>query len=70
MLSRVVDNISSCNLNNRDMLREIIVKIGVERIDMQERVVSRSLKVDSIFISLFHFIFIFLFIFDLFSIFN
>jgi len=32
--------------------------------------VSRSLKVDLIFISLFHFIFIFIFIFDLFSIFR
>ena len=38
MLSRVVDNISCCSLNNGDMLREIIVKIGLEKIDIQKRV--------------------------------
>jgi len=38
MLSRVVDNISACNLDNWNMLREVMVKIGLERIDMQERV--------------------------------
>ena len=38
MLSRVVDNISCCSLNNRDMLREIIVKIGLEKIDIQKEV--------------------------------
>ena len=26
-------NISCCNLDNGDMLREVIVKIGLERID-------------------------------------
>ena len=36
MLSRVVDNISVCNIDNRDILREVIVKIRLERIDMQE----------------------------------
>ena len=38
MLGRVIDNIFCCNLDNRDMLREVIVKIGLERIDMQEGV--------------------------------
>ena len=33
MLSRVVNNISYYNLDNRDILREVIVKIGLERID-------------------------------------
>jgi len=34
ILSRVIDNISCYDLNNGDMLREVIVKIGLERIDM------------------------------------
>ena len=38
MLSRVVEDISTCNLNNRDMLREVMMKIGLERIDIQEEV--------------------------------
>ena len=38
MLSRVVDNTSACNLDNRNMLKEITVKIGLERINMQEEV--------------------------------
>ena len=33
MLSRMIDNISYYNLNNRDMLREVIVMIGLKRID-------------------------------------
>ena len=33
MLSKVVDNISGSDLNNKDILREVIVKIGLERID-------------------------------------
>ena len=32
MLARA--NTSYCNLDNRDMLREVMVKIGLERIDM------------------------------------
>jgi len=36
MLSKVVDNTSWCNLDNEDILREITVKIGLERIDTQE----------------------------------
>ena len=34
MLTRVINNTSCYNLNNRDMLREVTVKIGLERIDM------------------------------------
>ena len=33
MLSRVIEDTSCCNLNNRDMLREVIVKIRLDRID-------------------------------------
>jgi len=29
-----MDNTSYCNLNNRDMLREVTVKIGLERINI------------------------------------
>ena len=38
ILSRVVDNTSCCNLDNGNMLREVMVKIGLERIDTQEEV--------------------------------
>ena len=40
MLFRVIDNKSYCNLDNRDMLREVIVKIRLERIDIQEIIVE------------------------------
>ena len=33
-----MDNKSCCNLNNGDMLRKVMVKIGLERIDTQEEV--------------------------------
>ena len=36
MFSRVVDNISCYNLDNGNMLRKVMVKIGLERIDTQE----------------------------------
>ena len=38
MLTRAIDNISCCNLDNGDMLREVMVKIGLERVDTQEGV--------------------------------
>jgi len=38
MLARAIDNISCCNLDNGDMLREVMVKIGLERIDTQEEI--------------------------------
>ena len=43
MLSKVVDNTSACNLDNRNMLREVTVKIGLEIIDMQEEVIVEVL---------------------------
>ena len=38
MLSRVMENISCYNLDNGDMLREVMVKIGLEKIDTQKGV--------------------------------
>jgi len=43
MLVRVIENTSCCNLDNRDMLREIAVKIGLERIDTQEGITMKVL---------------------------
>jgi len=43
MLARVIDNTFCCNLNNRDMLREVTVKIGLKRIDIQEGVTVEAL---------------------------
>jgi len=43
MLSKVVENISIWNLNHEDMLREVTMKIGLERIDIQERVMVEAL---------------------------
>jgi len=34
MFSKIVDNISTYNLDNEDMLREVMVKIGLERVDI------------------------------------
>jgi len=31
-----MENLSCCNLDNRNILREVIVKIGLEKIDTQE----------------------------------
>ena len=38
-----MDNISCYNLENKDMLREVIVKIRLKRIDTQERVIVKAL---------------------------
>ena len=43
MLARTTDNISCCNLDNRNMLREVTVKIGLERIDTQEEITVKVL---------------------------
>ena len=43
MFARVTNNISCCNLNNENMLREVIVKIELERINMQEDVTVETL---------------------------
>jgi len=43
MLSRVVENISTCNLDKGNLLREVTVKIGLERIDTQEGIMVEAL---------------------------
>jgi len=43
MLSRVIDNTFCCNLDNKDMLREVTVKIGLERIDTQKEIIVKAL---------------------------
>ena len=43
MLSKVVENISIYNLDNRNMLKEVTVKIGLERIDTQEGIIVEVL---------------------------
>ena len=43
ILTRVVDNTSICNLNHKNMLREVMVKIRLERIDTQEEVIVEAL---------------------------
>ena len=43
MLIRATDKISCFNLDNKDILREVIVKIGLERIDMQKCVIMEVL---------------------------
>jgi len=43
MLSRVVENTSTCDLNKGDLLREVTVKIGLERIDTQEGITVEAL---------------------------
>ena len=43
MLIRVVENISIYNLNNKNILREMTVKIELERIDIQEGIIVEAL---------------------------
>jgi len=43
MLARVTDNTSMRNLDKGDLLREVTVKIGLERIDMQEGITVEAL---------------------------
>jgi len=43
ILSRVIDNIFCYDLNNEKLLREIIIKIELERIDIQEKVMVETL---------------------------
>jgi len=38
MFSRIVNNTFCYNLDNEDILKEVMVKIGLERIDTQEGV--------------------------------
>jgi len=43
MLARAIDNTSGYNLDNGNMPREVMVKIGLEGIDMQEEVTMEAL---------------------------
>jgi len=43
MLSRVIQNTFYCNLNNGNILREVTVKIRLERIDIQEEIMVEAL---------------------------
>jgi len=43
MFSKVMDNTSYYNLDKRDLLREVTVKIGLERIDIQEEIMVEAL---------------------------
>ena len=40
---RAINNIFCCNLDNRDMLRKVIVKIGLKRIDTQKDIIVEAL---------------------------
>jgi len=42
MLTRVTDNTSIHNLDKENLLREVTVKIGLERIDMQEGIMVEA----------------------------
>ena len=43
MLSRIIENTSCYNLDDRNILKEVMVKIGFERIDTQEGVIVEAL---------------------------
>ena len=43
MLVRTAENTSCCSLNDEDPLREVTVKIGLEKIDIQEEVIVEVL---------------------------
>ena len=43
VLSRAMDNILCCDLNNEKGLREVTVKIGLEKVDIQEGVIVKAL---------------------------
>ena len=43
MLARITDNTSMHNLDKGNLLREVTVKIGLERIDMQEGITVEAL---------------------------
>jgi len=38
-----MDNTSHCDLNNEKQLREVMVKIGLERVDIQEGIIVEAL---------------------------
>jgi len=43
MLTRVIDNTFMYNLDKENLLREVTVKIGLERIDTQEGITVEAL---------------------------
>ena len=43
MLSKVMNNKFCYNLDNKNILREVTVKIGLKKIDMQEEVTVEAL---------------------------
>ena len=43
MFTRITNNTPCCNLDKRNIFREIMVKIRLERIDMQEKVTVKAL---------------------------
>ena len=43
MLARVIDNIFICDLDKGNLLRKVMVKIGLKRIDTQERIMVEAL---------------------------
>jgi len=48
VLSRVIDNTAGYDLKNEEALREVIVKIRLERIDMQEGITVEALLNSSV----------------------
>ena len=66
MLSKVIDNTFCCSLDNGNMLREVAVKIGLERINTQEGMtVEVLIKIVESRLSFF-FILFFIFYFSIF----
>ena len=43
VLFKIVDNTSTCNLDKKNLLREVTVKIGLKRVDMQEGITVEAL---------------------------
>ena len=48
MFGRVIDNTSYYNLDKEDLLREVMVKIGLERINIQEGIIVEALLDSSV----------------------
>jgi len=40
---RTMDNINNCDLNNEEALRKVTVKIGLERVNIQEEITVEAL---------------------------
>jgi len=43
MLSKMIENKSYYNIDNKYMLREVMMNIGLKKIDMQEKVIVKVL---------------------------